>query len=76
MDNLNTYIIDTLADTLGHEPTLGDVVALNVPDTIGDPRWTGVGPAAPYVHGLTSHADLTLTLASREAARRYRAAQA
>ena len=69
MDNLNTYIIDTLATTLGHEPTLGDVVALNVPDTID-------GPDGPYIHGLTSHADLTLTLASREADRRYRAAQA
>ena len=59
MDNLNTYIIDTLANTLGHEPTLDDVVALNVPP-----------------NDLTNTLDLALTLAQREAARRYRAAQA
>jgi hypothetical protein len=33
MLNLNTYIIDTLADTLGHEPTLADLVGLDVPES-------------------------------------------
>ena len=68
MDNLNTYVLDTLADTLGHAPTHADVATLNVPDTIDGPY------GIPYLHGLTSHADLHATLNAREATRALRAA--
>jgi hypothetical protein len=55
---INTRVIDTLADVLGHEPTLGDLVGLDVPDD----------------QSQVTYGTLALTVAEREYVRRERAA--
>lgn len=58
LSHVNTKIIDTLADVLGHEPTLGDLLGLDVPDD----------------QSLATYGTLATTLAQRELVRRERVA--